>query len=114
VLPRVNRMHRSGDFRRAVRTGVRATSSTLVVHAGAARSAPGPVLVGFVVSKAVGNAVVRNQVRRRLRHAVRPRLGGLSSELVVIRAKPAAAGADYARLVRDLDRCLSSVTGVRC
>jgi ribonuclease P protein component len=113
VLPRVNRMHRSGDFRRALRAGVRASSPTLVVHAGASGSA-GPALVGFVVSKAVGNAVVRNQVRRRLRHAVRPHLRGLSSGLVVIRAKPAAAEADYARLTRDLDRCLSSVTGVRC
>ena len=47
---------------------------------------------GFVVSKAVGGAVVRNRVKRRLRHLVARQLlaspGGLD---VVVRALPAAA-----------------------
>lgn len=65
---------------------------------------------GFVVSKAVGNAVVRNRVKRRLRHlsaAHLPRLTALPAEVVVVvRALPAAAGAAYAELGADLDRCL--------
>jgi ribonuclease P protein component len=106
-------MHRSTDFRRAMRGGVRASTSTLVVHAVTANGSQ-PATVGFVVSKKVGNAVTRNQVKRRLRHAVRPHLGQLGHLLVVLRARPAAAGADYARLQRDLDRCLSTVVGARC
>lgn len=62
--------------------------------------------VGFVVSKAVGVAVVRNRVKRRLRHLVRERLGDLPRGLLVVRAQPAAAQASYAELGRALDRCL--------
>lgn len=49
---------------------------------------------GFVVSKRVGNAVVRNAVRRRLREGVRslPLKPGWD---VVISSRPAAARADY-------------------
>ena len=62
---------------------------------------------GFVVSRAVGPAVVRNRVKRRLRPLVRARMHRLpaAAELVV-RAQPAAATASSARLATDLDRCL--------
>ena len=62
----------------------------------------GGVRVGFVVSKAVGGAVVRNRVKRRLRALVRPLV--LSSDNgcdVVVRALPAAAS-EPARVADDL------------
>jgi ribonuclease P protein component len=64
----------------------------------------------------VGPAVVRNRVKRRLRHLVRERLPLLPpGSLVVVRALPPAAAAEYADLGRDLDaalrRVLDSVTG---
>ena len=69
--------------------------------------------VGFVVSRAVGNAVVRNRVRRRLRHLVRDRLPELSvlipGAVIVVRALPAAVGASYDELHGDLARCLERV-----
>ena len=69
-----------------------------------------PAQVGFVVSRAVGGAVVRNLVRRRLRHLVRERLDELpAASVVVIRANPAAAVATYDELRRDLGRCLERV-----
>lgn len=64
---------------------------------------------GFVVSKAVGPAVVRNKVRRRLRHLVRERLADLPpGSTLVVRALPAAAEATYQRLGADLDDALSA------
>jgi len=71
-----------------------------------------PVRVGFVVSKAVGNAVVRNRVRRRLRHLVAPLLPTLptGSELV-IRALPASASMDSTELGAELARCLERARG---
>ena len=48
--------------------------------------------VGFVVSKAVGNAVTRHRVARQLRHLARPLAEQLPSGcLIVVRALPAAA-----------------------
>jgi len=67
--------------------------------------------IGFVVSKAVGNAVTRNRVKRRLRHLTRERLRALPGSCVlVVRALPASAEASYSELGSDLDRCLSRVT----
>ncbi|WP_026928115.1 ribonuclease P protein component [Granulicoccus phenolivorans] len=101
MLPSGHRMRSSQDFRATIRGGVRAGRATLVVHmvqtAETERSR-----VGFVVSKAVGNAVHRNRVKRRLRHLTRPLLfadpWGCTA---VVRALPAAADAD-AELAADL------------
>jgi ribonuclease P protein component len=66
--------------------------------------------VGFVVSRAVGTAVTRNLVKRRLRHLCRERLGVLpEGSMLVVRALPAAADASYTELARELDRCLAKV-----
>jgi ribonuclease P protein component len=100
-------MRRSDEFRTAVR-GRRATSRTVVVHAASSPSG-GPPRVGVVVSKAVGNSVVRHRVQRRLREAVRPQLPRLGSCLVVVRALPAAAAAGFDTLRSDLDHCVTTV-----
>ena len=74
----------------------------LVRHGG-----QGPARIGFVVSRAVGNSVVRHRVQRRLRHLCRERLPSLPPGCeVVVRALPPSADASYAELGADLDRCL--------
>jgi ribonuclease P protein component len=115
VLSAVNRLTDSDGFRRAVRSGRRAGSSTVVVHLWVdADAEPAPVEVGFTVSKAVGNAATRNRVKRRLRHLTRehlPALEGLPGRAaLVVRALPAAAEASYATLGADLDRTLTKVS----
>jgi ribonuclease P protein component len=70
--------------------------------------APG-ARAGFVVSKAVGGAVVRNKVRRRLRHLVRPLVAELpAGSLLVVRALPASAGASFETLGSDLEAALAA------
>ena len=70
-----------------------------------------PPTVGFVVSKAVGNAVARSRVRRRLRHLCAERLGTLPvGSVLVVRALPAAAAASYSSLGADLEKALSRVS----
>ena len=82
----------------------------MVVHLLDTRAAATDPRVGFVVSKAVGNAVVRNRVRRRLRHVVRPYLTTLpSGALMVVRALPAAAGLSSTELGAELARCLDRI-----
>lgn len=66
--------------------------------------------VGLVVSKAVGPAVTRNLVKRRIRASVRELLDQLdAADILVVRATPAAAAASYAELSRDLGRCVQKV-----
>jgi ribonuclease P protein component len=104
VLDRSHRLTSSAGFTAAVRQGRRAGTRTLVLHLGAGPEGDLGPRVGFVVSKAVGNAVTRNRVKRRLRHLVRERLGSLPrSGVLVVRALPAAADASYADLGADLD-----------
>jgi len=85
----------------------------LVLHVGPSTH-PDAVRVGLIVSKAVGNAVTRNRVKRRLRHLAATEVAGTPAGVdVVIRALPAAAdeeatlGADlsgaWTRALRRLD-----------
>jgi len=108
VLPADHRLTRPHSFRRAVKAGRRTAARTLVTHL-ALSEAPlnDRPRVGFVVSRSVGNAVVRNRVKRRLRHAAGARISLLpDGALLVVRAKAPAASASYEELVSDLDRCL--------
>jgi ribonuclease P protein component len=100
VLPRRLRMHNSKDFQRTTRRGIRASRPTLVVHAVPVldvaserdvlgRSGP---RIGFVVSGALGNAVTRNRVRRRLRHLAAAHVADTPAGMdLVVRALPRAA-----------------------
>lgn len=94
-------MREPGDFTRTVRGGVRAGRRSLVVYRG---SGPGPQpRVGFIVSKTLGNAVLRNRVRRRLRAAVATVLPDLHrGEQWVVRALPAAGQTSVAELTSDV------------
>lgn len=139
MLPARSRVHRPGEFRAVVRRGARAGRQSVVVHASrTAGAAVQPELstaavdnsavsantsdchdaaprVGFIVSKAVGNAVTRNRVKRRLRHMSRELLATTpKGTLLVVRALPAASShpdalaADlasaWAQSLRRLDR----------
>lgn len=63
-------------------------------------------LVGFAVGRSVGNAVVRNRVRRRLAAALHDRLIGSSPRRILVVAQPAAASTPFAELVDQLERAL--------
>ncbi|WP_369211529.1 ribonuclease P protein component [Streptomyces flavofungini] len=119
MLPTEHRLRRREDFATAVRRGRRAGRPLLVVHLRSGATDPHvpgetlpPTRAGFVVSKAVGNAVVRNTVKRRLRHLMRDRLASVPpGSLVVVRALPGAGDADHAELARDLDTALRRLLG---
>jgi ribonuclease P protein component len=114
VLPPAARLRRRAEFAATTRGGRRAGRGALVVHLATA-SEPGKYArAGFTVSKAVGTAVVRNRVRRRLRHLVAERLASLPAGAdLVVRALPAAAGRSYHELGRDLDEALAAATAPR-
>ena len=123
MLPRRHRLTRPSEFRAVLRgaPGLQRRrpvgTDLLVVHAATGQesgSAPPtrPQRVGFVVSRAVGNSVVRHRVVRRLRAQVADRLRQLPTGTdVVVRARPAAAGATSEQLGAALDHALGRVVG---
>ncbi|MEV0161109.1 ribonuclease P protein component [Nonomuraea fuscirosea] len=106
MLSRQSRMRRGEEFEAAVKRGKRVGRPTLVVHF--TISGEESPRVGFVVSKAVGGAVTRNKVKRRLRHLMRDRLDALPrGSLLVVRANPPAASAGFEQLAAELDLALA-------
>ncbi len=67
---------------------------------------PGPARIGFTVTKKVGNAVIRNRTRRRLKEAAR----------LLLRDRP-VSGVDLVLIGRDVTRTrpfLILIEDVRC
>lgn len=65
------------------------------------------------MNKAVGNAVLRNRVHRRLRAVMAAQLPSLpAGSLTVVRALPSSATASYDELVSDVDGALRRVLTV--
>jgi ribonuclease P protein component len=110
MLPSKNRMRFSADFSTTVRSGARSGRRNLVLYA-VPTALDRPSTFGFIVSKAVGNAVTRNLVKRRLReiavHSLRAYPQGLS---VVVRALPPAANADFGALSHDYRKTFAAAT----
>jgi ribonuclease P protein component len=103
-------MRHAAEFALAVRAGARAGRPFVVGHLLVRADgihAREPARVGFVVSRAVGSAVTRNRVKRRLRALMRGYLQSLpGGSLLVVRANAAAAHASQADLAADLDLVL--------
>jgi ribonuclease P protein component len=108
VLATRNRLRTSTDFSTTVRSGVRNGRRNVVLYT-VAIAADEPSRIGFIVSKSVGNAVVRNLVKRRLREA-----GALSLQeygtgfAIVVRALPAASSASWDQLLADYNAALET------
>ena len=94
------------DFRAAVRRGRRATTPSAVYYR-LATDPVAPMRFGVIVSKAVGNAVERNTVRRRLKALGRGVVdAGHHGEDVVIRVLPGSAAATWDSLSADMHAVL--------
>ena len=100
-FPRERRMTLSGEFRRVREQGRSAAGSHLVM-AVLETGGREPFKAGFITSKRVGGAVVRNRVRRKLRAIVRE--GGervRSGCQVVMIARVRAGRAPYSKLRKE-------------
>jgi len=105
---------RGDDYRYIVRKGNRVGGANSITHAVLHVERDQPARFGFIVSKAVGNAVTRNRVRRRLKSIVDRRLaGGFAGADVVFRMLPRSAEASFQELEEETSRALDRVERLR-
>jgi ribonuclease P protein component len=122
-FPRTARLLRHADFERVYKQGRRHFSASITVFyclrivspkavkpsrvtQNASVSPASGSRVGFTVGRALGGAVVRNRMKRRLREAVRlagPLSAGAAAD-VVINPKKSLLKADFAEVVNEVRR----------
>ena len=109
-MPKAVRLRRRSEFLSVQEKGQKFPSECLLAMVLPSATAGGATRVGLTVSSKVGNAVVRNRVRRRLRELFRRQPDSFPRGLdVVLIARSTAAEADLPRLKRAFDRVASDM-----
>ena len=109
AIPTKQRIRRPAEFRRVFARGKRMSGA--YVSVAILRNELSFLRVGLSVSKRVGNAVTRNLVKRRMRHALADMnvAGGWD---VIVTAKPQASNVSYAILDEAMQKSLKRL-GIR-
>jgi len=103
---RGHRLKRNRDFRIVFYRGKSVANRFYVLYV-SRRVSGGPARIGFSVSKKVGNAVLRNRVKRLLREVMRVRAQTLPDGVdVVIIARKDAAGLGLQQVDRQVQTLL--------
>jgi len=107
-FPRQARLRKHADFEKVYRGGRRLFFTHMTVFFLRRDKDLGPARVGFTVARAMGTAVERNRIRRRLREAVHLNLGVAGNDVndvdVVIHPKKSALTVDFDELCQEVAR----------
>ncbi len=111
----LGRLRKRSEFLAVASANRRSATPGLVLQAKArqvdvALSGEPPFRIGFTATKKIGNAVVRNRARRRLRAAVREVLGAVAVQVapvdLVLVARHGTTKRNYGELKNDLAQSL--------
>lgn len=109
-FPKTSRLLRHADFEKVYKQGRRHFAQHMTVFYLGVENADRGLRVGFTVSKALGGAVQRNRMKRRLREAVR--LKGLQHAVtadVVINPKRTLLDAEFTELKADIAKAFEAI-----
>ena len=111
-FPKSRRLLRHADFERVYKQGKRHFAAHMTVFYLRRESEPGAgnLRIGFTVGKALGGAVQRNRMKRRLREAVR--LSGFNAGViadVVINPKRSLLTAEFSAVRNEVAAALQAI-----
>ncbi len=111
-FPREARLLRHADFQRVYKQGRRHFSPSMTVFYWARTEAVAAdgLRIGLTVGRALGGAVERNRMKRRLREAVRMTrpVGGVAAD-VVINPKKTVLAAEFSGVVKEVARAFAAI-----
>ena len=109
-FPPAARLRKRAEFDRVYKGGDRHSSANMTVIFLAPTGRGGP-RVGFTAGRALGGAVVRNRIRRRLREAVRRHLRELRAPAdVVFHPRKSALRAEFSQLEAEVTRAFAVIS----
>lgn len=110
-FPRSAHLLRHADFERVYKQGRRHFAAHMTVfYLSRESGSPAGLRVGFTVSRALGGAVDRNRIKRRLREAVRSKFpAGSPAVDVVINPKKSLRNADFTELLKEVGRAFAVI-----
>jgi len=106
-MPRFAALNRQADFARLRRHGRRYSTKHLVIYRSDSPAGEPRALGGITVSKAIGKAVTRNKLRRRLAAILHEMLGQDAAMRLLVIAHPDAGRAAFADLRAELASALT-------
>jgi ribonuclease P protein component len=108
-FPRNSRLLKHADFQAVYNQGKKHFSGNMTAFYRDRKDEAGP-RIGFTVSKALGGAVERNRIRRRMRAAVAQKLPLLRRPLdVVLHPRKSVLDLEFATLQAEVGQVLSQV-----
>jgi ribonuclease P protein component len=103
MLPKLNRLTSTKDFQNVTKSGVRVYSDVAVIYALANPTSQKNSQIGLIVSKVVGNSVIRHKISRQLRNVVKDLLPTIPNNIqIVIRALPSITEKEYSDINQTL------------
>lgn len=106
-----SRLLRPAEFRRVYQEGVRFSSPYFAAFC-LERGSKDGARVGFTLPRAIGGAVVRNRIRRRIREYLRREWRRLAPQWdIVLNPRRAALDASVADLYREVERLILRCSG---